>query len=336
MNIFDYAKKELSQDAFLCWLLTNYNNNDNEKLKVASYKVLCRLTNRDFEIGSVYDMEIYQQWLRIDVVIGFWVNGKRYYLAIEDKVESCEHNQLKGYKTSLERYQSKIKNRPYSVSEIFYSYYKTSIIGEEEEKRIKEAQWETSILDIDSIYELFTQLKGTGSEVFDSYCEHIEKLHRSYHNLSLPEGNSHDMIAWKAYFESLFKQKLIDSHYLKNYVSSTRYGYSYIILTDDTNFSDSDIAYLEIRSRDCVNKEFQARLLIYGRKNMSKGTPNYDAFKTAIRSKNNFFHERNTSMQLAITKKIPFLTEKDFIGLINKSINEYISICNKYKELVKK
>ena len=41
-NLFNYATKELSQDAFLMWLMANYNCEEDNQLKYASRKFICK------------------------------------------------------------------------------------------------------------------------------------------------------------------------------------------------------------------------------------------------------------------------------------------------------
>lgn len=49
-NLFDFATKELSQDAFLRWLFENYNC-ENEDVKKVCEKILSEFTGiKDFDI----------------------------------------------------------------------------------------------------------------------------------------------------------------------------------------------------------------------------------------------------------------------------------------------
>lgn len=54
-NLFTYATKELSQDAFICWLLANY---DTEELREESYRFINLLMDKNFSYGDIKLMTI--------------------------------------------------------------------------------------------------------------------------------------------------------------------------------------------------------------------------------------------------------------------------------------
>lgn len=54
-NIFTYATKELSQDAFICWLLANH---DVEELQEESYRFLNLLMDTNFANGDIANARI--------------------------------------------------------------------------------------------------------------------------------------------------------------------------------------------------------------------------------------------------------------------------------------
>lgn len=49
-NIFDFATKELSQDAFLSWFIANCND---ENIGEYSYKFINFLTGFNFKVGEI-------------------------------------------------------------------------------------------------------------------------------------------------------------------------------------------------------------------------------------------------------------------------------------------
>lgn len=94
-NIFTYATKELSQDAFICWLLVNH---DVEELQEESYRFLNLLMDTNFANGDIKQMTIKQQERKIDIVIDFWTSVSKsydshYVLVIEDKTTSSAHDE---------------------------------------------------------------------------------------------------------------------------------------------------------------------------------------------------------------------------------------------------
>lgn len=77
LNIFDYATKELSQDAFICWLLAQRENNSVVKLnsnRVSFYKDECsklRVNIKDND-GVEYNMKVSSKLIR-----DFWEKNEK-------------------------------------------------------------------------------------------------------------------------------------------------------------------------------------------------------------------------------------------------------------------
>ena len=118
-NLFKYATKELSQDAFICWLV-NYINT-NEKYKDIAKAFVDLIVNKiddkklkQYISQNEYTVEIKHQYKNIDVLL----NIGEFYIIIEDKIKAIEHDdQINFYK--MELIQEGInKNR------IFTCYYK--------------------------------------------------------------------------------------------------------------------------------------------------------------------------------------------------------------------
>lgn len=128
-NLFQYATKELSQDAFLCWSI-NWINYPGHPL-CAYGKAMLDLFLGDKKLQQYYDVKICRQYKKIDVLVLFRdVAGKSYALIIEDKTNTSEHgNQMERYKEEL---LPAIKNdkdetiKQYEDPEILLSYVKTA------------------------------------------------------------------------------------------------------------------------------------------------------------------------------------------------------------------
>ena len=86
-NLFDYATSELSQDAFLLWLMgwgkSCYKDEDNA-LHAIAQRFIRRLLNKpnEFEIS---DIQLFKQQKKIDVLA---IINNQYALIIEDKTDS--------------------------------------------------------------------------------------------------------------------------------------------------------------------------------------------------------------------------------------------------------
>ena len=100
-NIFDIATKELTQDAFITWLLKfadeknrNFDLEMNECGKMF-VKELIRKQIKSFD-EPITKVEAGRQWENIDV----WAEvNEKYLIIIEDKTSTTYHsNQLERYK----------------------------------------------------------------------------------------------------------------------------------------------------------------------------------------------------------------------------------------------
>jgi len=106
-NIFDISTKELSQDAFLAWLI-KWGDTDNERYNSELYscaqKFIRTLINTSFPsfTESIYKVEASRQWNNIDV----WAKiNDKYLIIIEDKTYSKRHSgQLTRYKEFAQKW----------------------------------------------------------------------------------------------------------------------------------------------------------------------------------------------------------------------------------------
>ena len=176
-NLFDYATKELSQDAFLRWLFENYNC-ENEKVRQVCRKLFNKFTRDELDFSKIENLTTMAQWKYIDVSIWFTIDNKKYLIVIEDKTTSQEHNQLQNYNEQIKKHNEwLIDNDTKNVIEKVYKvFYKTAEIWEEKE-RIEKAEW--LILNIEKIHSIFSDIAPTNSEVLDYYIEHIQKTYQT-------------------------------------------------------------------------------------------------------------------------------------------------------------
>ena len=228
-NLFDYATKELSQDAFLRWLFENYDC-ENEKVRQVCRKLFNKFTSDELNFSKIdkNSLRTAAQWNKIDVSIWFKCDGKEYLIVIEDKTTSEEHLQLKNYNEAIKQHNEwLIKNNHNPIEKVYKVFYKTAKISNEEEKRIKEAEWE-NILDIKEIYNIFKDVEKTGSEVLDYYIEHVKSLNKLFTNYEETPINE-----WRKNF-SIFTNYCDDiikdypNDYYRSQVYQGKYAETYI------------------------------------------------------------------------------------------------------------
>lgn len=140
-NIFKFATKELSQDAFICWLLSwamkKFDGKNSELSQCARKLVLSFL--HKFEcyhqiiLDDVEDISnIWQQYQKIDVYLQ--VNIKRVgkvSFILEDKVHTSHHSD------QLQRYQNIVEKDDIIESDILGIYFKTGFIYDEDKNLLE-------------------------------------------------------------------------------------------------------------------------------------------------------------------------------------------------------
>ena len=122
-NIFKYATKELSQDAFLCWLANWYNYDS--PLKNLSKEFVDLIMSRtgvvDFELKS---LSVLRQYNHIDVLL---VINQSIGVVIEDKTFTSEHgNQISRYATQILAEPIVTPEATYSLTDVVCVYFKTA------------------------------------------------------------------------------------------------------------------------------------------------------------------------------------------------------------------
>ena len=122
-NLFYYATKELSQDAFICWLcsfsLDEADKTDNELVKCSQNLISTFLekgTESHIEISEWQLSKVEKQVGNIDVLLTLDFKGVKYKVIIEDKTHTSEHD------NQLERYKDQAKK---DGSEVIGIYFKT-------------------------------------------------------------------------------------------------------------------------------------------------------------------------------------------------------------------
>lgn len=325
-NLFDYATKELSQDAFLIWLFENYDDQD---IGMIAKKLLCSLINLydRFNVlpNDISDVSAKGQCEKMDIVIDFKLKGETCIMVIEDKIVSYEHdNQLVKYKSIV---LNKWNVNKHLTRPSFFVYYKTHDIDENERRKIIDSGWKN--FEFDSIKLFWKQYQNSNNLIILQYAKHIVDSWNDSRNKRLPKINNIDQ--WTGFFNSTLKNKIIDDCVI--WVASTFYGYAYFCVTPKSNINEN-LPYFEIRSRDCVNGQFEARILMYGvdikylepiRKIIRKNETNH-IFKGNYGSKQN----KQVAHTFRNDPKFIFDNEEEFINLANQSIKEYLKIMKEF------
>lgn len=190
-NIFEIATKELSQDAFITWLLMwaddSYKNLDEDLHQCGKEFVSTLIKNQYPNFSeSINKVKAKRQKQKIDV----WaeVNDK-YLIIIEDKIDGGQHSdQLKRYKEIAEKWcQEHNKEKPICI------YLKTGNECKANLEKIEEKGYSIfSRKDFIDLFNRFGQIKNNIFVDFKERMLQIEEITNSYKNKKISE--------WK-YFE---------------------------------------------------------------------------------------------------------------------------------------
>lgn len=342
-NLFDYANKELSQDAFLEWLFLNYETDDLKQIIYEFIYFLCPEIPKTEKIQAIYT---WRQSGKIDLTVYIdMTNGNEYCLFIEDKVFSSEHNQLCNYNSVIEKWRNSKWTKDFRI------FYKTSFLTDDEKSRVEQAGW--TIYDLKIISNFWEKYITSNNIIISMYSTHVNDLLKKYENKDLPKVN--DVILWNSYFTNTILQLVKNNIGANTYwIGISIYNYSYFCVR--YGYSDY-IPYLEIRSRDCVlnnsedknKKPYRALILRYydykGEKidlkedyiDIEQRINEIDAIKY---QNDRFFYKQGSfegnNKQIASTKSLTYETEEEFLILVKKSINRYLEIMKNYKPHYKK
>lgn len=249
-NIFQYATKELTQDAFLRWLLENHDS-DYEDVRYMSKHLIGSIigqpSNQSLNIENV---ETRSQEHKIDILALLKINQENYLLAIEDKTDSHEHD------GQLDRYRNYLENK-YSDYKKYYVFYKTTPIIAEEISSIMSKGW--LVFDINDINELFNDSNIIIKHyLLKSYIEHIKSLHRTFVGDLPTDIREWDIKYWQNYS---FKMniKLPDNIECK----IGNYRNQYIMFAYNYKNQWENLPYVEFTSRDVSNHKFNMKILTY-------------------------------------------------------------------------
>ncbi len=211
-NIFEYATKELSQDAMICWLIkwsgVRADTDDERALKSLGQEFLSAMLSKhkmslSGEIGTV---EIHQQDQGIDVLAR--VKGKEeHVLLIEDKTGTKDHGgQLERYYKAVLSGETKLGK----VSSCRPIYLKTGNhslhhAGDIESKPGFGDQAGYKVFDRKDFLCVLTSYKGGHPLViqFRSWLQKLEDEFNAWCNWKPEEGKNWSWESWEGFYRAL-------------------------------------------------------------------------------------------------------------------------------------
>ena len=203
-NLFDFATSELSQDAFLAWLI-QYADCDNADDATGAYAAAHRFLYHAFGLNSIEKpmgnlrVKVERQYRHIDVYaeIAEVNSEKKYALILEDKAGTTVHDD------QLTRYRETVKSEGYGDSQLICIYCQTR------NESIKKCVEESGFHQLGR-RELIAILKDTsGNQIIESFVLHLERLEDLTNKwiTELPYDEKGDdkwsWLAWQGFFMAL-------------------------------------------------------------------------------------------------------------------------------------
>lgn len=190
-NLYHWATSELSQDAFICWLLSwaNYAGADNSSLTKTAIYFIQKITGN--KIATVEHVNIKKQYKGIDIVCE--VNNE-FVVLIEDKTHTKDHS------GQLERYYNTLTSQ-YAKDKIIPVYLKTGDQGDY--KAVSQAGYipflRTDIIDVLE----FAIGNGVTNHILLDFYSHLISLEYSFQSYkTLPVSEWH-WDSWKGFYSEL-------------------------------------------------------------------------------------------------------------------------------------
>lgn len=168
-NLFSIATKELSQDAFITWLLQWADDSfikENSELCNAGKEFAKKLLSFKYKIETknIKKVNAGRQWANIDI----WAEvNDEYVIIIEDKVNTSEHDD------QLERYKKTVEDEYGKDIKLVCIYLKTGLETMDNVQKIKDKDW-NYISRKDFID--FLKSQNPQSEIYSDYLENLMEI----------------------------------------------------------------------------------------------------------------------------------------------------------------
>ncbi|ENW31861.1 PD-(D/E)XK nuclease family protein [Acinetobacter lwoffii] len=204
-NIFRYATKELSQDAFICWLLSHadpkYINVDEELKKCALSLIEAFFELEDKEMPEKFEnFSLSKQYKNIDILLKI----NEFSIIIEDKTRTKAHgDQLIRYKNII---ASEVGEE--NILAIFFKTHDQSNYKKEINDGFK-------IFSRDKLIAVLDKFEDVSSEIFNDFKDYIKSIEKEVNAFVVKENWNHKN--WIGFFKYLQKElKRGDWDYVSN------------------------------------------------------------------------------------------------------------------------
>ena len=207
-NLFRYAKKELSQDAVICWLIDwSAHDGDSELSRLGRrfVETLLHHKQQDRKVnlgGGALNVEILPQEKHIDVLARI---NEKHVLLIEDKTDSEPHgDQLATYRNAV--LSGKTDLGGVSGDDLFAIYFKTGNHSLWEKERKIENESGYKVFDRKDFLTVLHGYRGDNAILLDfkKHLAWIEKLTQSFSEWRQTDSEGdRNWYAWEGLYREL-------------------------------------------------------------------------------------------------------------------------------------
>jgi hypothetical protein len=242
-NLFDYATKELSMDAFFCWLFAWLENKYKEHpLNKIANSIINNITGKIIDIENI---KIEQQYKDIDFYLRI---NNSIIIIFEDKTDTTIHdNQLEKYKAII--------SRDFPNDEKYYIYNKSNFVYNHERKIVENSGF--TVFDINKLIELLKSYNDINNVIYKSYVAYlIEKRDKCGKNESflVQKIALWEIGEWRGFINRL-------SNTIKYLEYADHFNGSWWFIQE--KIRDFPVKDVEIVLRIC-NKQFQINFSFFG------------------------------------------------------------------------
>lgn len=211
-NLFNYATSELSQDAFICWLLDwgnpEYRSIDENLHKCALCFISMIFQKCNKKISEKIDLvKVEKQFCNIDVLC---IINKTYAIIIEDKIGTENHSD------QLNRYYKSVKDKlEFSDENILRIYLKTG--DQSNYNDVRNNNYEVFLRK--NFLEVLSYYNGNNSILLDyrKYLQKIEDEVNSYLTISVKHWNDQQWIGFFIKLREEIKKEFKEGSYTGNW-----------------------------------------------------------------------------------------------------------------------
>ncbi|MBP0725157.1 PD-(D/E)XK nuclease family protein [Bacillus sp. RG28] len=207
-NLFQFATSELSQDAFLCWLISwsqqAYRSVDGPLHEAAVDFISMIFNIHEIPVPIVETLKVMRQFKSLDVLV---IVNNKYAILIEDKTYTKDHsNQLIRYRKAVREAYPSLIQLPIYFKIADQSHYRS----------VDEAGY--ILFNRKMMLDVLKKGKDNGvkNPIFLDYYQHLQKLEDRVSAFRTKPVKEWDEFAWQGFYKELQTEIKGDWGYVSN------------------------------------------------------------------------------------------------------------------------